>query len=202
MTDQNQSLRDDIAFLRGLAEAGRDRPMMGGSILAATGLIYGGASLAVWLGQTENALRPLGVSIIWLGALALQVIVLVVLLRRMPRTGAGGQATAGMAWSYLGAAILMMGVSVTIVGYRLALPNLMLVFPSVLMALYGAGWFIAAFATRQAWLKIVGYAAFAMSLVNAWFVDGPVIWLVYGVSLLGLLTVPGVILMRQSRKAG
>lgn len=200
MPDKNETLRDDIAFLRDLAEAGRGRPMMGGSILAATGLIYGGASLAVWLGQASG-LRPSAYAIIWLSALALHLGVVAALVRRMPRASAGGPATAGMAWSYLGAAILVMGISVTIAGYRLGLPNLMLVFPGVLMALYGAGWFIAAFVTRQGWLKIVGFAAFGMSVVNAWFADGPTIWLVYGLSLLGLLTAPGVILMRQSRKA-
>ena len=202
MTDQNQSLHDDIAFLRGLAEAGRDRPMMGGSILVATGVIFGAASLLVWLGATVLAMPPAGYVLIWMGALALDVVALAVLLRRIPRGGgSGGQATAGMAWSYIGCAIFVMGASVSIAGLRLGIPNLMLVFPSVLMALYGAGWLIAAFVTRQGWLRLVGFGAFAMSLVNAWFADGPAIWLVYGVSLLALLAAPGVVLMRQARKA-
>ena len=201
MSDQNQTLLDDIAFLRGLAEAGRSRPMAGGSILLATGLIFGVASLMVWVGATILAMKPSGYGLIWLGALAVDIVALAVLLRRVPRPAADGQATAGMAWSYLGWSIFVMGASVTIAGYRLGMPNLMLVFPSVLMALYGAGWLIAAFVTRQAWLKLVGYGSFAMSLVNAWFADGPAIWLIYGVSLLLLLALPGFIVMRQSRKA-
>jgi len=201
MSDQNQTLRDDIAFLRGLAEAGREQPMAGGSILLATGLIFGAASLLVWVGATMLAMKPAAYGLIWVGALAVDVAVLAILLRRVPRAVAGGPATAGMAWSYLGWSIFVMGASVSVAGWRLGIPNLMLVFPSVLMALYGAGWLIAAFVTRQGWLKAVGYGSFAMSLVNAWFADGPAIWLVYGASLLLLLALPGLLVMRQGRKA-
>ena len=48
MAQPNHNLSDDIAFMRSLAEAGRDRPMVGGSILLAAGAIYGAASLTVW----------------------------------------------------------------------------------------------------------------------------------------------------------
>ena len=42
MTDQNQAIRDDIAFMRALAEEGRQTPLLGGSVLVAVGLIFGG----------------------------------------------------------------------------------------------------------------------------------------------------------------
>lgn len=202
MSDQNQSLRDDLAFLRSMAEAGRDRPMAGGAILVASGAIFGAASLAVWAGVAIFALPPRAYSVIWLTSAVLFGVTLTILLRRMPKVGEGGQATAGMAWSYLGWSIFVMGASVSVAGWRLGIPNLMLVFPCVLMALYGAGWLIAAFISRQGWLRLVGYASFVASVVNAWFVDGPTVWLVYGLSLLGLLALPGLVMMRQHRRAG
>ncbi|HEX2818420.1 MAG TPA: hypothetical protein VHN39_18650, partial [Phenylobacterium sp.] len=51
MTDQN-AIRDDIAFMRALAEEGRQGPLVGGSILLASGLCFGTASLAIWANQT------------------------------------------------------------------------------------------------------------------------------------------------------
>ena len=48
MTDQNHAIRDDIAFMRELAEEGRQAPIVGGSILLASGLSFGTASLAIW----------------------------------------------------------------------------------------------------------------------------------------------------------
>ena len=35
----------------------------------------------------------------------------------------------------------------------------------------------------------------------AWFVDQPMMWLLFGVGLLALLAAPGVVLMRQAKRA-
>src|SRR5206468_3183050 len=43
------SIDDNIAFMRALAEEGRNAPFVGGPIMLAAGLCFGSASLAVWL---------------------------------------------------------------------------------------------------------------------------------------------------------
>ncbi|MBU1374366.1 MAG: hypothetical protein KKE02_21840 [Alphaproteobacteria bacterium] len=201
MTDQNQSLRDDIAFLRDLAEAGRDRPMIGGSILLMVGSIFGVASLVVWYLASVRGLGGVMYSIVWGFAFVLYMAFLIPLLRRLPKTAGASQAAAGVAWSAVGLAIFVVFVSLWVLSYRLHIPNLMLVFPSILMGLYGASWFVAATLLRQRWLHLIAVASFGMALVNAWFASGHTVWLIYGVSLLALLAAPGFVLMRQGRTA-
>lgn len=201
MTDQNQSLRDDIAFLRGMAESGRDRPMIGGSILLAAGLIFGVASLAVWA-LAERGAGGWMYNAVWGTSFVLYMAVLFWLLRTLPKSAGALQAATGVAWSAIGAATFFIGLSLGLMAWRLDTPNLMLAFPSVLLALYGACWMVGAILLRTSWMRLVAAAAFAMAVVNAWFADGHAIWLIYGVSLLALLAAPGFVLMRQGRKAG
>ena len=46
--DQLQSIKDDIAYMKALAQEGRQAPLLGGSILIAAGVIFGLASLGQW----------------------------------------------------------------------------------------------------------------------------------------------------------
>lgn len=202
MTDQNQSLREDIAFLRAMAEAGRDRPMVGGSILLAAGLIFGAASLIVWWFAAVQGVRGWMYNAVWGSAFVLYMAVLFWLLRTLPKAAGNLQAATGVAWSAVGWAIFVIGFSLGLMSWRLHMPNLLLAFPSVLLALYGAAWMVGGILLRTPWMRGVAFAAFVMALVNAWFAGGQVVWLIYGLSLLALLAAPGFVLMRQSRKAG
>jgi len=202
MTDQD-AIRDDIAFMRGLAEAGRDGPMRGGAILLAAGSIFGIASLAVyWLSVIQGASGWMywavwGVAgIIFLGAF-------VPLVRGVPRTGSTRQIVAGMAWTGMGWASSAIWFSLMVMSLRTRDSHVMLALLPVYMSLYGGAWFVAALAWRKAWMWLTAFAACAAALTGAWFAaDGPIVWLIYGVSLMAVLALPGLHLMRQSRAAG
>lgn len=201
MTDHNQSLREVIAFVRQMADAGRNRPMLGGQILVACGLIFSVASFAVWymlavlkMGATHSAIPWAVAFLVWLA-------VFIPMVRRTRSEAPNAQETAGAAWSGVGYAIFTIAISFFVIGYQLNLPNLMVAFPSVLMALYGAAWSVAATAFRKRWMHIVAIASFIMAPVNGWFVAGPTIYLVYGFSLLALLAAPGLYLVQQARRA-
>ena len=45
MSDQLQNIRDDLAFMRSLAEEGRRAPLIGGSIMAVAGAAFGRPAL-------------------------------------------------------------------------------------------------------------------------------------------------------------
>ena len=60
MSDQANGLREDVAFLRSMAEQGRRGPLLGGIFLAAAGLIYGAASFMDW--GIETGHLPFAVS--------------------------------------------------------------------------------------------------------------------------------------------
>lgn len=200
MTDQ-QNLGDDIAFMRGLAEAGREAPMLGGSILVAAGLVFGTASFTVWAllrAGFYGWMHP----IVW-GAAGGVFLLCLFALRGTTKSGAGGSAQAmGVAWSGVGWAIFAIVTSLMLFSARLGDWTVMSAMPSIILALYGSAWFVAACLRRAAWLHAVAFGSFAMALVNGWYAaDGAVVYLIYGVSLLALLAVPGLVLMRQARAA-
>lgn len=201
MAQPNQNLSDDIAFMRSLAEAGRDRPMVGGSILLAAGAIYGAASLAVWALMMTGALENWMYAGAFLSATVVYLIALVSLLRGIPRDGSPYQIATGVAWSAVGWAIFVIGISLGIVTWRLQIPNLMSVFPCILMALYGSAWLVAATLMRQSWMRAVAGGAFLTAVAAAWYVDQPMMWLLFGLGLLALLAAPGLVLMRQAKRA-
>ena len=201
MTEQNQSLREDIAFVRQLAEAGRDRPMLGGQILAAAGVVWGMASFSVWYMTSVLRMGPGSANVVWAISFAVWMVTLFVMVRRIRTQCGGPQETSGAAWAGVGYAIFAIAISLGVIAWRLNLPNILWAFPSVLLALYGAAWSVAATAFRKPWMHMMAIASFVMAPVNGWFAGDPVIWLVYAISLVGLLTAPGVYLISEARRA-
>lgn len=203
MSDQNQTLRDDIAFLRTMAEAGRDRPMVGASILAMAGVVFGLAAVATWaLSQLQVIEGRWVPSAVMFPAFAIYMVGLIVLLRRIPKSVGAMPAATGVVWSSVGWAIFVLFIVLAIAGYRMGRPDMLFVFPGILLTLYGSAWMVAAILLRQRWLYAVGTGSFLMAAASAWVVGQPVMWLVFGLSLLGLLAAPGFVLMRQAQKAG
>src|SRR6266851_4853118 len=66
MSDHADSLRNDISFMRNMAEQGRHGPILGGAFLAAAGLTYGAAAVLQWL--VEKGTVALPIPQIWIGA--------------------------------------------------------------------------------------------------------------------------------------
>jgi hypothetical protein len=200
MTDQNHAMRDDIAFMRSLAEAGRTAPMQGGSILMAAGLIFGACALATWA-FVAMATSPLFMIVLWFGGTLLFFGVLVAVKRRMPAKTGPGQA-AGLVWAGAGWAVFVIVLSLMILGYRANAPWIMAAICPVVMATYGSAWTVAGLLTHRVWIRLVGLAAFAMALVCAWFgLEVRLMFLIYAISLFGLVALPGFILMRQAQRA-
>jgi len=101
MTDEKiQTLKDDIAFMKALAQEGGSAPLLGGSILVAAGLIFGAASVVHWAVVTGVlAVSPWAFPIIWFAALGLFLVALVILNRRSrDRPGRTRRATGPRAW--------------------------------------------------------------------------------------------------------
>ena len=200
--DQMQSVKDDIAFMRALAAEGQRTPLLGGKILAAAGLIFAAAALAYWAMMVElidlhHGWGSLG---IWMGALAVFLIVLAILnrgIRNKPGTGSPTNRASGTAWMAVGMSIFAMGLSYAATGWKLQSELVMATFPSVIFALYGAGWAVAAAMTGKRWLWWVAIGSWAMAPVLGWFADGPEQYLAYAAALLLLTFLPGVVLTRQ-----
>jgi hypothetical protein len=201
MTDQN-AIRDDIAFMRALAEEGRNGPLVGGPMLLASGLCFGSASLAVWLNQTFALVTSSwSFFAIWTISLALFLAVLFV-ARPNRRPSAGASRAIGVAWSGGGLSIFFVGLSLVVMVVRGKDPYVANVFLPFILSIYGSAWFVAAVLSKTRWLSAVAAGSFLFALVTAWFAsDGLIVFLIYGLGLYALVAAPGYVLMRKARPA-
>ena len=205
MTDI-QSIRDDLAYMRGLADEGRQPSRGGGVILAAGGFAYGAASFAGWALLTGAA--PGGAGVIWAPWVAASVVFYAVLfaqLRTLKREGAkAGTAPAtlsGLAWAAMGGAMFTLILAAVAANWVTGSPLVWAVIPSVFLALYGTGWTVAAAASGQGWMRNVALLSFASSVAIAFLAGSTGVWLAYGVALCALGGAPGLVLARKPRAA-
>jgi hypothetical protein len=203
MSDQSQGLREDVAFMRSMAEQGRRGPFLGGIFLAAAGLIYGAASFLHWGIQTGHLpFAPGSTGNVWIGASLLFAVVWVVLFTQLRR---GGQAAPGAAqfafaavWIGAGIGIVVMVAAVNLASAQLHDPALLNINAFTTFAFYGAAWSVCGALARQRWMYLIAAAAFVLVPALA-FVSGTASeLLVLGSGLLVTLFAPGVKLMLQA----
>jgi len=191
--------KDDIAFLRALAEAGRDVPLVCGAYFLAAGCVFGLASFLAWA-VSLYPVSPTAITGIWLGA-GLIYALLVSLLNRRAEVVAGATATINQAvatvWMGLSWGIAAMFASSAILAWRFGSSLIWAAFPSTMLAVYAAGWAATAFISRKHWLKVVTVGAFCGSILTALTTGGSYTFLLYSMLLLLLLAVPGGVLVRQ-----
>jgi hypothetical protein len=205
MTDQLQSLQEDISFLKALAVEGRSPVLLGGSSLVAAGAIYGAASLGHW--SIAAGLVPVSTPwvfpILWAGATAAFLAVLSVLKRQMrdaKATSAPNKASA-MAWQGVGWAIFTLSLCMAIVAWRARSDTPLQLFPSIILALYGLAWSVAAAASRIRWTSLAAVGSFVAAVLVALVSDKPVVFLLFAGALVALAIVPGLALVRRARAA-
>src|SRR5690606_31055433 len=74
--DQVQSVHDDIAYMKALAQEGRRAPLLGGAILITAGLVFGLASLVAY-GIDSGILNvpPVAYAFLWGGAMLVFLVI-------------------------------------------------------------------------------------------------------------------------------
>ena len=206
MTDDVKAIRDDLAFLRALAEDGRRTPLLGGSLLAAAGGCYGLASFVQWLVLARIVAVPqVWVFAVWLIAVAVHLTIQATLVRRLSARP-GMASTANRAsrdvWTAVGVGCFVLMTAVGVASWRARTGVLIGFAPSIILVLYGAAWWVAASVSRQAWIRLVAVTSFAAAIVLGFFVGQVSVWLFYAAALFLLALVPGLALMRQEPSAG
>ena len=199
-----QGIRDDLAYMRGLADDGRQPSRRGGVILAAGGFAYGAASLTAWLQYTGGL--PGGVAAAWIPWGAATVVFYAVLFPQLAvlKRAAGRSSTApatlsGLAWSAIGAAMFSLILAAVAANVTTRSTLVWALIPSVFLALYGTGWTVAASASGRGWMRNLGLASFASSVAIAFLAATPAVWLAYAAALVLLGGVPGLVLARDPR---
>tara|TARA_R110002051_G_scaffold2221_3_gene11568 strand:- start:2051 stop:2677 length:627 start_codon:yes stop_codon:yes gene_type:complete len=202
MTDNRHSTaHDDLAYMRAMAQEGRQAPLLNGPIMVAAGLIFGAANLVQWAIVSDLVVvDPMAMLWIWLTAGAVFCVALVFLIRRAnrkPGAGSTGNKAVGAAWSALGFGIFIMWISLMAVGFTSGNWALMWAMPSIVATTYGTAWMISSAFSSQRWMTAVGLTAYAGAIACGALIGDPAIYLVFSVLMVLTGLFPGLVLMRQ-----
>ena len=206
MTEDVKAIRDDLAFLRAMAEDGRRTPLLGGSLLAAAGACYGLASLVQWLILTRVIpVQPMSVLGVWALAGILHVALMWMLIRRLaakPGANSSANRASSDAWTAVGIGCFVLMTAVGVASWKARTGLLIGFAPSIILVLYGAAWWVAASVSKLVWLRLVALASFATAIAMGLLIGSTHVWLAYTGALFMLAFLPGLALMRREPRAG
>lgn len=190
----------DLAYLRQLATAGQDTPLMAGPYLVVGGGWFAAASLVQWvvvrdlLGLTHQP-----AILAWLLAAVGFAISLVFLVRRdRAKVESSRNLAINSVWTGIGYSIFAFWLGVTIMAY---LHDNYFVLNSIslyVLGAYGIGWTLAAAVTGRAWMHVVAIFTFLTVPVLGALVGTGQEYLAYALALVFTAVIPGVRLMRES----
>lgn len=199
------SIRDDISYMRQLAESGRKGPILGGTFLMAAGLVFGLTCVVQWA-ATIGFLPIAGWSLLylWLAAFIVFAAVWFILFFRQRARGGlstgGTNALFGTIWSACAIGITVTVVINTIVGRIAGSPAVFDLNVSLPFVFYGIAWGVSAVMARRAWMYFAALAAMLFALVLAALTGSPHEILAMGVALFLALSVPGYKLMTEEAR--
>jgi hypothetical protein len=202
MNSENHSARDDLAFLRALAEGGGESQRGTGMALVVGGLLYGlqcfvaGAQSYGWVHLSDMAMTAFSIAITVVFLLAISWISW--LGRNAPRGGVVARALSA-AFASAGTATLSMLCVFASVAIRDKSLTIWLLYPCAVFALQGAAWMVAWMLRRRAWLGVVALGWLVSAVVLAWTIDTPLYPMIAGIALVAFMAVPGAVMMRPAQ---
>jgi hypothetical protein len=203
-TDQTD-LAGELAYVRALAEEGRDAPLLGGAYYLLWGGLMGAAALVAFLGLVGViSLGRGGAFVPWAAAGVIGWVVSMLFSRRhgkKPGTFTLGNRTAAATWLAVGIFMTVFWVALIFVHddfTALGVPRYFLfylMFP-VAFGVYGVAFYATAVAARANWLKIFALLSWAFS-IGALFLAGSVYQFLAGsLGCFVCAALPGLLLMR------
>jgi len=204
MTDEPSQLRDDVAFLRALAEGAAGGSARTGAVLVAVGIIFPLVALQYWALDSGLIAIPLSWrSWLWLDGLAVFFPALGFIQMRFKGRAVGpGSRAISATWAGLGVALACAVVSLLAAGSKLSMPLLAAwIFPVVLFTLVGASWAVAFAVRRRTSHAFAGVGCALAAIACGALVGSPSEWLALAVGLFLLVTVPGWGILRAERSA-
>ncbi len=205
MTQDPVTTAADIAFIRDLAEQGRNTAPLNGPFLIVAAVIFGSANLGQWaLAAGHLDVSPWAPLWLWIGAAAAFGLSLVVLTRRyVAKPGAGSlvNKSIGAAWTAVGFGIFAVWLAFMGIGFKTGDWAMMWAMPSLVFAAYGSAWFVAGEMTGRTWMKGTAVLSYAGAAALGLFIGNAAIYLVFAVLILLVALIPGIVLTRQEPAA-
>lgn len=204
MTDEIENAREDLAFMRALAESPDRHNYQMGLALFLAGLIYGFQTFVQWL--ADIGVVPL-TGITYAGFIAVCNLVFFTVLgfiiwrnrktQARSATSRANEATfqaAGLA----NLSIVLVFLAATV---RSGSGEIWYFYTPLVFALQGAAWFVFFRLRKRAWLGLVAAGWFTSAVALGLTTHSSTYILVTSVSLFGLLSLPGWVMMRLARRA-
>lgn len=200
------SLSEDLAYVRDLAEAGEQAPLLGGRFLTLWGALVSAAYLlhyataAGLFGWPDEAYGVIWGTFLVLG-IAGQAI-LVRSIRNKPGSSSVGNRSEATVWMAGGFALFAYFISliiksfqtgVTASGFESSLP--------IVFAIYGVGLITTGLMGKTKVQTYAGFGALAMIVLAVWFDGSTEIWAVAGLGAFLTVLVPGLIMLRREPKS-
>ena len=200
------TLHDDLAYVRDLAEAGEQAPLLGGRFLAFWGAL---TSTAYFLHYSiaANMFGWPDIAYAWVwGIFIVAGIVgqcaLVYTIRSKPGSNSVGNRSEATVWMAGGfalfayfATLVVKSVTVggTVPGFESSLP--------IVFAIYGTGLITSGVMANTKVLSVAGYGALAMVALAIWFDGTTYAWAVASLGAFLTVLIPGLVMMRDEPKS-
>lgn len=200
--DHAASPAADLSYLRSLAAAGQDAPLMAGPYLVAGGGWFAAASLVQWFPVRDLlGLGPQQAVLAWLVAAAGFAVHLAVLLRRdRARAENHSNRAINAVWSGIGFAIFAFWLGIALMSWRRGDAFLMNSISLQVLSLYAVGWVVAAAMTGQRWMHVNALIALAAVPTLGLLVGTGHEYIVYAIALVLTAVLPGLRLMRAAAR--
>jgi hypothetical protein len=198
-----QSIGDDLAFMRALAEGGGESRRATAAGFVAGGVLYGlqcfvqGADAVGWL-RLSDMQSGIFVAAITIGFLLLLGWILW-RYRNAPSTGVSARALAA-AFSGAGTATLALLCVFASAALREGSITIWMLFPCAVFALQGAAWMVAWSLRRRGWLGLVALGWMASAIGLSLAIGHDIYPFIAGAALLLFMAVPGAVMMRSAQR--
>ena len=201
-SSDNQAIRDDLAFLRGLVERGDDFLKWLGRTYFVGGLCYLGQTL-LGLAQTQGWIAttngPVDLAI-GIGPTALFLVSLMFILPRRGKTATPSQIdrAIGAFFGAVGLSNFALIATIGVVALRDKSLTIWLIYPCCVFIFQGAAWLTMFALRRRAWIGGVAAIWFVCAVSMGWSIGQFPLYAVFAsIGLLFGMTLPGAWLMTR-----
>lgn len=197
-----RDLAEDLAYVRTIAEEGRQAPLLGGSFLTFWGVLNAAAWMAQWalLHDLLVANPDWHFAALWsaYGVVAgIGTVLLGARVKGMPGRSAFGNRVEGAVWSGMGMGLG--AVAVGAIGHMILSrnpPAVDVIVPSA-FALYGVALMVTGTVSKERWLSAYAVASWGLSVILGVFLSSDWFYLAGAAGALTILLAPGLILLRK-----
>jgi hypothetical protein len=200
MTDQTQTVREHLAFMKGLADDKDPLPWGFGAQLLAPGLLYAPTPFLAWANMSGVIDAPASwVQWSWVPAMLIHIAFCFYLVRREGSASFGpNKRVFSAAWSAMGATSIAVLIALGVASTK-SDASLLLLWPPMACAIYGGAWTVIGIAHARLWHGAVAAGCFITAIVCASLIGSAEQWLALGVAVLAWIAAPGLFIMLQAR---